>query len=197
MSETLSDEIKQQVVIAAATIAGPAGTASDVQEHIKRIAGYLQPGSSVQYAFTELDKQAAVTTETKVLMGTLLGLGKETTSNRGIVIFRTKEHEEYAIEGKELLRTEIASGTGSTGSDHLNALKNLVGHKLRVSFAIEKMPNNRNVRVLRGYADLGVDADYDFEKPEFHPVFYTDHVKAKQVSKVERFIPTVPALAAV
>lgn len=198
MTVTLSDEVKQQVIIAAATVAGPEATNDEVGKHVSRIAGLLDPSSSVQYAFTQLEKQAEKTADNKVLIGTLLGLGKETIpavgkenpSNRGIIILRTKFHEEYAIEAKELLRTEIANGAESIGSQHLNGLKSLVGHKLRLSFALEVMgTNGRKVRVLRDWADLGPDAEYDKDKPEFQPAFYEDAVKAKQVSRVAQFYP--------
>ncbi len=205
MTVTLSDEVKNQIIIAAATIAGPTASNDEVAQHVGRIAGLLDPSSSVQYAFTQLEKQAEKTDANKVLIGTLLGLGKETIaapgkespSNRGIIILRTKHHEEYAIEAKELLRTEIANGPESIGSKHLNGLKGLVGHKLRLSFAVEIMGNKKKVRVLRDWADLGPDPDYNPQNPDFHPAFYVDTTKANQVSRVAQFYPVVQAGAPV
>lgn len=191
---TLSDEVKQQTILTAALIAGKGATSDDVAGEVKRIAGFLQPGSAVQYAFTDLAKQAERTTETKHLIGTLLGLGKESTSNRGVLIFRTKVHDEHAIEGKEILRTEIASGPGSVGSDHLNRIKTMVGQKLRVSFALEKMANGRSARILRDFTSLGPDPEYkyDADVKEYHPFFYEDVVKQKALAKVERILPAIP-----
>lgn len=189
---TLSAEVKQQTILAAAIIAGKDAAPEAVANEVKRLAGYMQEGSAVQYAFTDLAKQAERTTETKFLVGTLIGLGKESTSKRGVLVFRTKVHDEHAIEGKEILRTEIASGPGSAGSDHLNRLKTMIGQKLRVSFALEKMTNGKKVRVLRDFSSLGVDPDYDFNLPEFQPSFYVDTDKQKALAKVETMLPILP-----
>lgn len=194
MSETLSDEVKQQIVIAAAIVAGKDAAAGDVTKQVERITGYLNPNSEVQRAFANIDKQAANTVKSSGFLGTIIGFAKEETSNRGVVMFRTGVTQ-HTPEAKEHLRTDFLDDGGPV-SQLMNKIRtDLVGHKVQVSFDLVKKNDGsgQTVRVLRSVTDRGVDPEYDAAKPEFQP-FYEDAQKARGLSKVT-FFPRVPVAA--
>lgn len=189
MSETLSDEVKQQIILAAATVAGVDAPAGVVSKQVERIAGYFNPNSEVQRAFANIDKRAAQTASSAGFVATIIGFAKEETSNRGVVMFHSSVTT-HTPEAKEFLRTEILDG--GPVSTLMNSVKELVGHKVSVSFDRVKKSDGsgHTVRVLQSITDRGVDPEYDFGKPEYQPVFYTDSDKAKSMSK-NTFFPRV------
>lgn len=193
MSDTLSEEVKQQIVISAATVAGANATADEVSKQVERIAGYLNPNSPVQRAFANLDKRASQTVKSAGFVATIIGFGKEESSNRGIVMFHSSVTT-HTPEAKEFLRTEILDG--GPVSALMNSVKELTGHKVNVQFDLVKKNDSsgHTVRVLTGIKPIGPDPDYDFDKPEYQPVFYTDTAKAQSMAK-NTFFPRVPVAA--
>lgn len=191
MSEALSDEVKQQIVIAAATVAGKDATPGDVATQVTRIAGYLDPNSEVQRAFANLDKLAADTVKSSGFVATVIGFAKEETSNRGVVLFHSAVTK-HTPEAKEHLRTDFLDDGGPVSQLMNKVRKELVGHKVGVSFDLIKKSDGsgHTVRVLRSITDRGVDPEYDASKPEFQPVFYTDTDRARSTSKLS-FFPRV------
>lgn len=201
MSETLSEETKQQIVLAASIVAGIDATPGVVSAQVERIAGFFNPNSPVQRAFATIDKRAEQTASSAGFVATIIGYAKEASSNRGVVMFRSKVTT-HTPEAKEYLRTEILDD--ATARALMNEIKgdketgkpSLVGHKVRVSFDRVKKNDGsgHTVRVLSSIEDAGVDADYDFTKPEFQPVFYVDTDKAKFMAK-NTFFPKVAVAA--
>ena len=200
MSETFSDEVKQQIVIAAATVAGKDATPGDVATQVTRIAGYLNPNSEVQRAFANIDKQAADTVKSSGFVATIIGYAKEENSNRGVVMFHSAVTT-HTPEAKEHLRTDFLDEADaknlmiSIQGNKPAGVEGLVGHKVGVSFDLVKKSDGsgQTVRVLRSITDRGVDPEYDFAKPEYQP-FYKDPEKAKFVQKIT-FHPRVPVAA--
>lgn len=208
MTEAFTDEVKQQLVIAGAIVAGKGATPSDVSAEVKRIAGYLNPNSEVQRAFAQLDKEAENTVKSAGFIGTIIGYGKEETSNRGLVMFRSSVSS-HTPEGKEHLRTDFLEeggpasalmrsiqGTKADPEKGIAAVSGLVGHKVRVSFDLVKKNDGsgQTVRVLRSITDSGVDPEYNIDNPDFQPAYYTDVKKQEQAQKL-RFFPRVPVAA--
>lgn len=206
MSEAFSDEVKQQIVIAAATVAGKDATPGDVATQVTRIAGYLNPNSEVQRAFANIDKRAEQTASSAGFVATIIGFAKEETSNRGVVLFHSSVTT-HTPEAKEFLRTEILEPGGSAVSlmraiqgnkdpEKGPLVESLIGHKVSVSFDRVKKTDGsgHTVRVLQSITDRGADPEYDFSKPEYQPVFYTDEAKAKSMSK-NTFHPRVTVAA--
>ncbi len=97
--------VQQQIVIAAATVAGPNATDGDVKAHAERIAGYCMDGSIVMQAFAALDQREQNTSQVKSFPATVLGVDRETTSTRGVVFLKTRPSE-YHPNGQEFSRTE-------------------------------------------------------------------------------------------
>lgn len=194
MSETLSAEVKQQIVIAAATVAGASATPAAVAAQVTRIAGYLHPNSEVQRAFAQIDKDAENTVKSSGFNATVIGYAKEEASKRGVVMFRSGVST-HTPEAKEHLRTDHLDGDGPVSAMMKDVQSHLVGHKARVSFDLVKKSDGsgHTVRVLRSLVDLGVDPEYDFNKPEYQPVYFTDSDKARSVTKLA-FRPMAPAL---
>ena len=193
MSETLSDEVKQQIVIAAATVAGKDATAGDVATQVTRIAGYLNPNSEVQRAFAQMDKDAENTVKSSGFVATVIGFAKEETSNRGVVLFHSAVTT-HTPEAKEFLRTDFLDDGGPVSQMMNKVRTELIGHKVGVSFDLVKKTDGsgHTVRVLRSVTDRGVDPEYDATKAEYQPAFYTDTQKAQATSKLT-FFPRVPA----
>jgi len=187
MSETISDEVKQQLVIAGAIVAGKGATAGEVADEVKRIAGFLNPNSDVQRAFAQLDKEAANTVSSAGFIATVIGYAKEEKSNRGVVMFRSSVTQ-HTPEAKEHLRTDFLDDGGPV-STMMNSVKALVGHKVQVSFDRVKKSDGsgHTVRVLKSIVDRGIDPEFDASKPEFHPVYYTDADKKRLAEKLDFF----------
>lgn len=191
MSDTFTDETKQQIVLTAATIAGATATPGDVAAQVTRIASYLNPNSEVQRAFASIDKQAADTVKSAGFVATVIGFAKEETSNRGVVLFHSAVTT-HTPEAKEYLRTDFLDDGGPVSQLMNKVRTELVGHKVGVSFDLVKKNDNsgHTVRVLRSITDRGVDPDYDAAKAEYQPVFYTDTQKAQATAKLA-FFPRV------
>lgn len=199
MSETLSAEIKQQIIVAASIVAGPDAPAGVVGKQVERIAGFFNPNSEVQRAFANIDKRAEQTASSAGFVATIIGFAKETTSNRGVVMFRSSVTT-HTPEAKEFLRTEILDNEMARAlmnqikGDANAGIESLVGHKVSVSFDRVKKTDGsgHTVRVLQSITDRGADPEYDFGKPEYQPVFYTDVQKAQSMVK-NTFFPRVQA----
>ncbi|SDH35179.1 hypothetical protein [Microbacterium sp. 77mftsu3.1] len=206
-AQNLSEDVKQQIVLAAATVAGPTATPGDVAKHVTRIAGYLNPNSEVQRAFAQIDKVAENTVSSAGFVGTIIGIAKEESSKRGVVMFYTGEST-HNKDGKEHLRTEILEGDedaralmnlikGSKGDPEkgIAPTPSLIGHKVGVSFDRVKKGDGsgHQVRVLKSVSDRGADSEYNFENPAYQPAYDKDEQKKNGASKLV-FYPRVPAL---
>jgi len=208
MSETLSDEVKQQLVIAGAIVAGKGAAPGEVADEVKRIAGYLNPNSEVQRAFVQLDKEAANTVSSAGFIATVIGFAKEASSNRGVVMFRSGVTT-HTPEAKEHLRTDfleeggaatalmrLIAGVKGDPEKGIEAVPGLIGHKVQVSFDRVKKSDGsgHTVRVLRSVTDRGVDPEYDATKAEYQPVYYKDNDKKRMAEKLT-FYPRVAVAA--
>lgn len=193
MSEQISEQVKQQIILAAATVAGKDASPGDVTKQVERIAGFLNPNSEVRRAFVNLEKQAAATVKSSGFVATVIGFAKEETSNRGVVLFHSSVTE-HTPEAKEFLRTDFLDDGGPVSQMMNKVRTELIGHKVQVSFDLVKKTggSGHTVRVLTSITDRGVDEQYDVTNPAYQPVFYTDTDKARSTSKLKLF-PRVPA----
>jgi hypothetical protein len=158
MVTELSTEQKREIILTAAIIAGPNATDGEVSGQVTRILGLLDQGSPVSQAFKRAEERAANTTDVKGFVGEIIFVDKEESSNRPIVFLRTQVSEQ-APEGIEFVRLDRLD---SHNADQVKALANqalqLVGHKVGVTVAIEKMSGGNKVRILRGLEDRGAGA---------------------------------------
>lgn len=160
MALELSTDQKRSIIVAAVTAAGPGADDGQVASQVTRIVDLFEDGSPAMRAFVRAEERAEKTTDVKSFAGEILfvdmeGLG-EKPSNRPIVFLRTQVSES-APEGIEVVRLDRID---SQDSERVRALANqaleLVGHKVGVTVAVEKMANSSNkVRILRAVEDRG------------------------------------------
>lgn len=155
MALDLSTDQKRGIILAAITAAGPGADDSVVGSQISRIVGLFEDGSAAMRAFERAEQRAEKTTDTKNFIGEIIFVDKEVSSNRPIIFLRTQVSE-HAPEGIELVRLDRLD---SPDADIVKALANqatsLVGHKVLVTVAIEKMANANKSRILRSIEDRG------------------------------------------
>lgn len=149
-------ETQQRIVIAAATVAGPNANDADVKSHVSRIAGYLSEGSLPMGAFADLERRDASTVKVKGFPATIIGMDKELTSTRGVVLLRTAPSK-WHPNGQEFSRTERTDT--EAGRAMAQRLQSLVGHKVFLSVAVEGT-GEANVRSVRSVDDKGIDPEY-------------------------------------
>jgi len=152
----LDQNTQQNVIIAAAILAGTNGTDSDVKRHTERIAGYLSDGSLPMGAFKQIEDRDANTSKVDGFPATVIGMDKELTSTRGVVLLRTKPSK-YHPNGQEFARTERTDT--ESGRAQAQALQALVGHKVFITKGVEGTGGN-NVRVVRSFEDKGIDPEF-------------------------------------
>jgi len=157
----LDPATQAQVVIAAAIIAGPQGSDSDVKRHTERIATYLIDGSLPMSAFAAAEQKAQNTSQLKSFPATIIGIDKENTSTRAVLFLRTKPSEHHP-NGQETVRTERTDS--DAGRNDALTLQSLIGHKVFIHVAVERTGTN-NVRVIRSWEDKGVDPNYNPADP--------------------------------
>lgn len=96
----------------------------------------------------------------KCFTGTLVGLKRETSSNRMVLRLRTRPSDRNR-EGVESLRTEPTwRPAGVAMAERLRTLKN---HRLLVYVDMQRMKDGNRVRVLSTFVDLGLDESDDNE----------------------------------
>lgn len=147
----MDQTIRQQIVIAAAQLAGKGADASAVMVEAKRIAALAAPGSAVMNAIEHEIGKVAEAPVGKPFVGTLLHVDVETSSQRGVLFLATSN-------GVEALRTDITRGN-QAAQQLVQSLAALVGHKLVLTKKNEPWRDNpnRSTRVLVTYEDQGLD----------------------------------------
>ncbi|MGP5265213.1 MULTISPECIES: hypothetical protein [Glutamicibacter] len=96
--------------------------------------------------------------EVKRISGVILGVFKEQTSSRGIVVFKTEPHEHWNKRGIEIARTERMDGSG-LALKMARQLRELVGHRVVATIEV-RMAGNFKVRVIHQYNVIGRDDYY-------------------------------------
>lgn len=175
----ITDEsIKAQVIIGAVTAAGPGASDTDIVAAARKIINFLSSGSAILAEFDRVDKRDETTEKVKTFRGTITGVDKEVTSERGVVFLKTKPSE-WHPDGKENLRTERVDSVD--GREMARLAQSLIGHQVTITVGVEVMPNHKKSRVMRGIQDLGVDPAYDADNPDFQ-VSYGELDTAKLAS---------------
>ncbi|MGN7187015.1 hypothetical protein [Microbacterium enclense] len=153
----LDTQAQQSIVIAAAILAGPTGTEQDVASHVGRIAGYLSEGSLAMNAFAAIEKRDENVIKTKGgFPATIIGIDKETTSTRAVVLLKTKPSK-WHPNSQEFIRTQRTDN--AEGLAQARALQGLIGHRVFITAVLEGT-GDVNVRIIRSCEDKGVDPDY-------------------------------------
>lgn len=92
----------------------------------------------------------------KTFPATVVGVSKEASSTRGVVMLRTRPSERYK-DGIEPSRTERTDG--SAGRAVARKAVGLIGHKVLVFLVVEKMDGGNSVRVVINLLDQGPAPD--------------------------------------
>lgn len=152
----LEPATQHQIIIAAAILAGPNGSDQDVAGHTSRIAGLLSEGSLPMNAFGQLEKRDAAVIKTQGFPATVIGIDRETTSTRGVVLLYTGPSDQHA-NGQEFIRTQRTDTP--EGLAQARALQALIGHKVFITKEISTGNGSTN-KAVRSFEDKGVDPDY-------------------------------------
>ncbi|MEK6311787.1 MAG: hypothetical protein V4755_13890, partial [Curtobacterium sp.] len=155
--------LQAQIIIAAATVAGPNATDGEVKAHTHRIASYLSISSLPMAAFAELEKRDENAERKKPFPATVIGIDLETTSKRAVVFLRTRPSERNP-NGQEFVRTRRTDD--EAGRLEAAQLQSLIGHKIIAHVAIEKA-GEVYVRMIRAWEDKGIDPEYNAADPSF------------------------------
>lgn len=170
---------RAQIILAASIIAGVDASEDDVRRHTERLAGYLEDGSAPMTVFNDIDVRDRNTSQIKQFPATIIGIDKETTSTRAVVLLRTRPSQ-WHVNGQELVRTERTDT--AAGRAAAERAQSLIGHRVFLTVAVER-GSSGNTRVLRSVQDHGVDPDYDTARPEW--VFDYSALDARLLGRLE------------
>lgn len=149
------DRDQQVRILCTATQAAGVGASSEqIAETLQRMLGALDAASVARKSFT----------------GTLIHIDKELSSNRGLIVLKTRVHPKYNQVGQDILRSERLDGDEAQAARELmNSARTMFGHKVRVTVRFEPSENDeeRGNRTLVAIESLGVDPEYDAQKSEF------------------------------
>lgn len=70
-------------------IAGADASEDDVRRHTERLAGYLEDGSAPMTVFSDIDARDRNASRIKQFPVTIIGIDKEVTSTRAVVLLHT------------------------------------------------------------------------------------------------------------
>lgn len=161
MALNISDQSVEQAIIAAATLAGPGASNGKVTDEFWRILTLVDKESPIRRKLETVE-------QTKTVYGTLLGVDKEVTSNRGVVFLSTKPHAKYNPEGKDMARSDFL--TNPVARDLMNKAKSLVGHRVALTLVVVETENNKAREIVR-LEDQGVDREYDADSAKYQPSY--------------------------
>ena len=163
MSDTLTKDQKQQIVLGAYTVAGSKmdyDTDEDyhsaVRSSARELTMSLNEESDLFRAIEEIDEATRFT-------GTLVCAEVERTSKRGFIGLATKGGTKYNQEGVDTMRTDRHDSSAEAVALTEYAQNELIGHRVLVYMKHEETAGGNKVRVLIALKDLGVDkmADRD------------------------------------
>lgn len=148
-------------LLAAATTAAPAPTADAIGHTLEEMMKALDNGSLPKKSFT----------------GTVIHVDKELSSNRGIIVLKTKVHPEYNRTGQDVLRSaRFDSNEADEARNLMNATAKLIGHKVRVTTVTlpGEKDGERGNRHVTQIDDLGPDGEFNPQDQSFrvHPSNY-------------------------
>lgn len=156
--------IRQNIILAAVNMTGPVGDADDwdikLKQNAKKVASLLSEQSPVNKALDAVEGADK-------FVGTLVYVGKEAKTGRGIAIIKSNPTDRNP-SGLEGIRTEIADWEGQTGEAFAFAksLKGQLGHRFVFFKEMQagKDPNKK-FRCLIHAESIGYDSkitDEDF-----------------------------------
>ncbi|MHA3724237.1 hypothetical protein ACXR2T_10195 [Leucobacter sp. HY1910] len=154
-------EQRSEIMRLAVMSAGPGASIAQITAEMERIAPLYTPASLADGALESIEWRLRDVAEWKKFTGTVLHVDREISSNRAIIILKTKVHPEFAPAGQEYFRTGITTDGGGAAA-LANYAGSLRGHKVMVNIGMEKMEGgNRKVRVVHDIRLLGADSEYD------------------------------------
>ncbi|MGP5015099.1 hypothetical protein ACTXJX_14950 [Glutamicibacter ardleyensis] len=96
--------------------------------------------------------------EIKHISGVILGVFKEQSSSRGIVVFKTEPHERWNKRGIEVARTERMNDS-RLALKMAHQLRNHIGYKVVATIEVRKAGDFK-VRVIHNFTVVGRDDYY-------------------------------------
>lgn len=150
---------KAETVALAYQLAGAGATEDAVAAEVTRILNGTSTGSPIIYAFDSFEKRAEGIADTKTILGTIIHVDVEESSQRGVIFLKSEQaHEKWNPTGKENVRTERIDGK-ELGRPVLKDAGALIGHKVALTVNVEETPGGK-VRVTQRISDRGVDENY-------------------------------------
>lgn len=158
MSDTA---IRQNLIVAAATMAGSRGTQPhEIQDWNQRILQNAVELHVLANDHSPIAKHLAMLDECKKFVGTVAGGAIQMSSKRIIFGFVTQVNDKNET-GVETARTDITDNNPAARA-MANELKGLAGHRVLLWVRKEPIGNTgKHVRVIAHYQDLGVDGTPD------------------------------------
>lgn len=154
---------KPQVIALAFQTAGPGADEKAIADEVTRILNATGTGSPVLYAFDQFEKRAGNVEDTKTVLGTLLMVDVEQTSQRGVLFIKSDQaHPKWNPLGKENARTERIDGK-ELGKPLLREAGKLIGHKVAITVEVQLSDSGKN-RVAVRISDRGIDPEYEANK---------------------------------
>lgn len=152
-----------QTIALAFQTAGPGADENAIAAEVTRILSAIGTGSPVLYAFDQHARRAENVEDTKTVLGTLLLVDVEESSQRGVLFLKSdKAHERWNPLGKEHVRTERIDGK-KVGFPLLQEAGKLIGHKVAITVEVQLSDSGKN-RVAVRISDRGIDPDYEAGK---------------------------------
>jgi hypothetical protein len=159
---------KAQTIALAFQIAGPGATDQAIADEVTRILNATGEGSPIIYAFDSFEKRSENVEATKTVLGTLLLVDVEESSQRGVFFLKSdKAHERWNPLGKEHVRTERIDGK-ELGRPLLKEAGRLIGHKVALTVEVQVSDSGKN-RVVTRISDRGLDENYNENAEEYQP----------------------------
>lgn len=166
----LTAEIKRDVILAGITMAGEVG--DDAAGYEARVKKCAQKALTLINENSPVAKALDVLEDAKKFVGTVLYVGAEPKTGRGLVVLKTSPTK-LNPEGVETVRTEIAKGNAEV-SEFCKELRAMTGHRVLVYVEMQTGRDDatKKFRVLQYATDLGVDSqvgddDYAAGKAKF------------------------------
>lgn len=168
MTENTPILSKAQTVALAYQLAGAGASEDAVAAEVTRILNGVSTGSPIVYAFDSFEKRAEGIADTKTILGTVIHVDVEESSQRGVIFLKSESaHEKWNPLGKENVRTERIDGK-EIGLPLVREASKLIGHKVALTVNVEETPNGK-VRVAQRVSDRGVDAEYSETAEAYTP----------------------------
>ncbi|XKH58619.1 hypothetical protein LG293_16335 (plasmid) [Citricoccus nitrophenolicus] len=149
-----------QIILAAVNAAGPKDPTnpelwdSAVMKNAKALAVKLSDRSPEAQAIQMLNGASK-------FVATILAVKKEQSSQRGLVLLKTKVSENYPL-GVEPIRTERTDSDSGATNEFCKELRALTGHRVLI-WMEHQSRGNKKFRIIQYVQDLGPDSEYDDE----------------------------------